>query len=134
MMNINTQQRARGVGHDNLCVPDSESVASAQIACGRQRSAIEPNRLSDGLDDPDAFTPLYCESDSRFYARDDDVGVRAADGCRFAKNPLTQGLANANLRISGGSHRGRIIRSQIGSEQLTLIVWLSCPGAMVISR
>lgn len=27
-----------------------------------------------------------------------------------------------------------IARSQIGSEQLTLTVWLSCPGAIVISR
>jgi hypothetical protein len=79
MMDINTQQRARSIGHGNLCVPDRERVASAQIACGRQRSAIEPNRLSVGLDDPDAFTPLYCEGDSGFYAGDDDVSVRAAD-------------------------------------------------------
>src|SRR5258708_34644954 len=99
MMNINTQQGARSVGHDNLCVADRESVGSAQIACRRQRSAIEPDRLSVGLDYPDAFTPLYGEGDSGFQARDDDVSIGAADGCRFPENPLTQGLPNANLRI-----------------------------------
>jgi hypothetical protein len=112
VMNVDAQQRARSVGYGDLCIPDRESVTSTQIARGHQESAIEPNGLSFGrLDDPDALAPLYGEGDTGLDSRNDNIGVRAADGSRFAKNALTQGLANANLRISGGSHRGRVFRS-----------------------
>jgi hypothetical protein len=107
-MHINTQQGSRSIGYDNLRVADSERVTSTQIACGRQRPTIEPNGLSGGLDDPDPLTPFYGECGSGFGTRDDDVRVRTANGYRFAENPLTQRFANANLRISGGSHRGGV--------------------------
>src|SRR6202020_1613792 len=74
VMNINSQQGPRSVGHNDMCVPDGEGVTAAQIACGRQRSAVESNGLSGGLEDPDAFAALYGGSHPCFGTRDDDVG------------------------------------------------------------
>jgi hypothetical protein len=108
-MNINSQQGARGVGDDDMCVPNYEGVTAPQIACGEQRSAVKSNGLCGGLEDPDAFAALYGGSHPWFGTRDDDVGAFTAEGYGFAEDPLAQRLSNTYLRVSDRSRRHGVI-------------------------
>jgi hypothetical protein len=111
VMNINSQQGPRDVGHDDVRFTDGERVTTAKIACTRQGSAVESDGLPGWLGDPDAFPSLYGEGRPGFGTRYDDVRVRAADGGPFAADPLTQRLSNANLRVGNGSHRDGVVHS-----------------------
>jgi hypothetical protein len=100
-MNVNTQQRARNLGHHNLGIPESQHIAAAKITRVRQGSAIETSRIARRLNDPDAFTPLNGECDLRRDAGHDDIGAGATDRRTLAQHTLAQWFANANLRVSG---------------------------------
>src|ERR1700730_4525529 len=99
--------------------------------------------------DPHSLAPVDLHSDARTCSRDDNVGAFSSNCGGLAKNAISDRLANTYLCVRACTRQSRIghalacgrsvlelmpFSGQIGSEQVTLIVCVSCPGATVISR
>src|SRR6266581_5820106 len=99
--------------------------------------------------DPHALAPVDLHCGPRMGPWDNNAGAFSANCGSLAKNAIPHRLANTYLCVRARTRQGRIghaiacgrsvlelmpFSGQIGSEQVTLMVCASWPGATVISR
>jgi hypothetical protein len=136
MAHVEPKQGTRYVGDDDLGIADRQYIMATEIARGAQQATVEADSsVTNGMDDPYAFSPFDSKGGSRICARKDDVGTLhivgslATNRGRLAKSTIANRLPNTYLCVGARTRQrpvghfsacGRTVLS-LGLSQLKLV-------------